>query len=102
VTSFTPLPLYTRYPLDRRLGGPQRWSGRRGEKKIRDPTGTRISTPWLVQLRYPGSYIHAVFLDSSRQHIDTPEHVIKDAFTVFTSLVVDSGQLLRRNGQAKL
>jgi hypothetical protein len=40
--SFTPLPLYPRaksprYPFDRRLGGPQSRSGRRGEEKILDP-----------------------------------------------------------------
>jgi hypothetical protein len=29
-----------RYPLDRRLGGPQSRSGRCGEEKILDPTGT--------------------------------------------------------------
>jgi hypothetical protein len=34
-----------RYPLDRSLGGPQNRSGRRGEEKILDPTGTRIPTP---------------------------------------------------------
>jgi hypothetical protein len=28
------------YPLDRRLGGPQRKSGRPGEEKILDPTRT--------------------------------------------------------------
>jgi hypothetical protein len=28
--------------LDRRLGGPQSLSGRLGEEKILDPTGTRI------------------------------------------------------------
>jgi hypothetical protein len=38
VASFMPLPLYPRrnrlrYPSDRRLGGPQRWSGRCGEEK---------------------------------------------------------------------
>jgi hypothetical protein len=38
VVSFTPLPLYPRgenprYPLGRRLGGPQSQSGRCGEKK---------------------------------------------------------------------
>jgi hypothetical protein len=31
----------TRYPSDRRLGGPQSRFGRRGEEKILDPTGTR-------------------------------------------------------------
>jgi hypothetical protein len=30
-----------RYPLDRRLGGPQSRSGRHVEEKIVDPTGTR-------------------------------------------------------------
>jgi hypothetical protein len=49
--SFTPRPLYPRrksprYPLDRRLGGPQSRSGRRGEDKILVPTGTRTPTPW--------------------------------------------------------
>jgi hypothetical protein len=37
VVSFTPRPLYTRYPLDRRLGGPQSRSGRRGEEKVLEP-----------------------------------------------------------------
>jgi hypothetical protein len=34
-----------RDPFDRSLGGPQSWSGRRGEEKILDPTGTRTPTP---------------------------------------------------------
>jgi hypothetical protein len=34
-----------RYPLDRRMGGPQSRSGRRGEQKILAPTGTRTPTP---------------------------------------------------------
>jgi hypothetical protein len=33
-----------RVPLDRRLGGPQSRSGRRGEKKILAPTGARTQT----------------------------------------------------------
>jgi hypothetical protein len=50
VVSFTPLPPYPRgknprYPLDRRLGGPQNRSGRRGEEKILDSNGTRTPTP---------------------------------------------------------
>jgi hypothetical protein len=49
VVSFTPQPLYARgnisgYPLDRKLGGPQNQSGRSGEEKILDPTGTRTPT----------------------------------------------------------
>jgi hypothetical protein len=38
-----------RYPLDRRLGGPQSRSGRFGEEKILDPTGTRTPNPLVVQ-----------------------------------------------------
>jgi hypothetical protein len=50
VVSFTPLPLYPRgksprYPLDRRLGGPQSRSERFGEEKILDLTGARTPTP---------------------------------------------------------
>jgi hypothetical protein len=33
------------YPLERMLGGPQNRSGRHGEEKILDPTGTRTPTP---------------------------------------------------------
>jgi hypothetical protein len=43
--SFTHPPLYPQYPLDRRLGGLQSRSGRRGEDKILDPTKTRTPTP---------------------------------------------------------
>jgi hypothetical protein len=67
VVRFTPLPLYPRgksprYPSDRRLGGPQSRSGRFGEEKILDPTGTRTATPQsssqaLDRLNYPGSYL---------------------------------------------
>jgi hypothetical protein len=39
-----------RYPLDRRLGGPQSLSGRRGEDKILDPTETRTPDSSIVQL----------------------------------------------------
>jgi hypothetical protein len=50
VVRFTPRPLHPRgkslrHPLDRRLGGPQNQSGRRGEEKILDPTETRTPTP---------------------------------------------------------
>jgi hypothetical protein len=85
VVSFTPRPLYLRregprYPLDRRLGGPQRWSGRRREEKILDPTGIPTPTPppgrparsqSLYRLSYPGSegfkrfYSYSVFKNLS-------------------------------------
>jgi hypothetical protein len=41
VTSFTPRPLYPRYPLDRRLGGPENQPGWfKEEKKNLAPTAT--------------------------------------------------------------
>jgi hypothetical protein len=46
VVSFTPRPLY---PFYRRLSGPQSRSGRRGEEKILDPTGTRTPDPSVVR-----------------------------------------------------
>jgi hypothetical protein len=70
--SFTSLPLYPRgksprYPLVRRMGEPHSRSGRRGEEKILDPTGTRTPTPArparsqsLYRLRYPGSRLVAI------------------------------------------
>jgi hypothetical protein len=42
---FTPGERAPLYPLDRRLGGPQSWSGRH-EVKILAPTRTRNPTPW--------------------------------------------------------
>jgi hypothetical protein len=52
VVSFTSQPAYPReisprYPLDRRLGGPQNWSGRHEEKNSA-PTGTRNSDPSAI------------------------------------------------------
>jgi hypothetical protein len=58
VVSFTLLPRYSRgnssrYPLDKRLDGPQSRSGRYGEVKVLDTIGTRTptarsSSPWPV------------------------------------------------------
>jgi hypothetical protein len=42
---FTPRGRKPGYPLDRRLGGPQKKSERHGEEKILDPTGTRTPIP---------------------------------------------------------
>jgi hypothetical protein len=44
VVSFTPWPLYSRYPLDRRPAGPQSRSGRGGEEKNSQPP-PGIETP---------------------------------------------------------
>jgi hypothetical protein len=62
VVSFTPRPLYPRYPLYRRFGEPKSRSGRHGEMKILAPPGLelRILRPpalsqSLYRLSYPGS-----------------------------------------------
>jgi hypothetical protein len=52
VVSFTPLPLYPqgeipRHPLDRRLSGPQRRSGRGGEEKNSQPVAQH-RTGWAI------------------------------------------------------
>jgi len=58
VVSFTPRPLYPRgkslrYPLDRRLGGPQSRSGRGGEEKnSQSLTGLEHPIIQLVAQRY--------------------------------------------------
>jgi hypothetical protein len=53
---------YPRYPLDRRSGGPQSRSGRRGKKKFLTlpelelrPLGRPVSSQSVYRLRYPGS-----------------------------------------------
>jgi hypothetical protein len=61
VVRLTPRPLYLRgksprYPSDRRLGGPQSRSGRRGEMKILAPIWNLTPTPCssrLDQAEYP-------------------------------------------------
>jgi hypothetical protein len=69
VVSVKPWPLYPRYPLDRRLGGPQSRSGRRGEEKILDPTGTRNSDPSVVS-RYTDCALPApTYDDDSIQYV---------------------------------
>jgi hypothetical protein len=47
-----------RYPLDRRLGGPQSWCGRCGEEKTpcrESNPGLSARSPWLYRLSCPGS-----------------------------------------------
>jgi hypothetical protein len=78
MVSFTRLPLYPRgkslrYPLDRRLSGPQSRFGWHGEVKILATTGTRTPIPWSsspVASRYTGplcipnkqfNYFYAVY-----------------------------------------
>jgi hypothetical protein len=62
-------PLYPRgkrlrYSSDRRLGGPQNRSGRLGEEKILDPTGTRTPNPPSSQLWLYGTQCMYLFSPS--------------------------------------
>jgi hypothetical protein len=74
VFSFTPWPLYPwgkspRYPLDRRLGGPQSRSGWQ-EVKTLAPTGTRNCDSSVVQSvasRYTGPY--CLIIGSNKLHL---------------------------------
>jgi hypothetical protein len=52
---FTPWGNSPRYPLDRRLGGPQSWSGRCGEKSLA-PARNRTRAVQHVLCRYSGSW----------------------------------------------
>jgi hypothetical protein len=68
LVSFTPRPLYPLgksplYPLDRRLGGPQNRSERRGEEQLFTlpglelrPLGCPARNQLLYRLSFPGSY----------------------------------------------
>jgi hypothetical protein len=86
VVSFTPQPFYTRgksprYPLDRRLGGPQRRSARCAEEKILDPTRTRTLTPWLSS-PYPVA-IPTMLYTVSRYSIKCNVHSEQDSLPVY-------------------
>jgi hypothetical protein len=79
VVTFTPRPLYPRYILDRRLGGPQNQSGRREENfwSYRDSnsnlslvqlvvshyTDCTISVPLLYLYTYLFIYLFIIYLD---------------------------------------
>jgi hypothetical protein len=68
VISFTSRPLYLQgkspwYPLDTRMGGPHRRSGRGGTEKNSQPlTGLEPPITQPVALRHPGSTVVGMFL----------------------------------------
>jgi hypothetical protein len=74
VVSFGPRPLYTwekscRYPLDRRLDGPQDRSGWRGEEKILDHTGiwtptSRSSSPLASYYTESSRLLHVILISN--------------------------------------
>jgi hypothetical protein len=83
VVNFTPLPLYPRgksprYPLDRRLGGPQSQSGRLGEENSR-PFRDSNSEPSVVQPVASRYNIHKVTWTSAdgRTH-NQIDHILID------------------------
>jgi hypothetical protein len=81
VVNFTPWPLYPReksprYPLDRRLGGPQSRSGRFGEVKIIDPTGTRTPTPQSSNSRYTDCAIPAPWRSLKIQYLHHRKYTV--------------------------
>jgi hypothetical protein len=99
VVSFTPLPLYSRgknprYPLDRRLGGPQSRSGRLGEEKILDPAGTRTPTPRSSSPQPVGFPVYVLtekefpILPITRYY--HPIHVVQVAKIHYTEIIVRS------------
>jgi hypothetical protein len=66
VVSFTPLPLYSqrnflRYPLDRRLGGPQSRSGRFGDEKNLSMQGIETGPSSSYPVAIPTDSIQAYF-----------------------------------------
>jgi hypothetical protein len=75
MVSFTPQPLYPwgncpRYRLDRRLGGPQSWSGCCGEEKNLAPAGKQTLAIQLVARPYtdrgiptPSCHLQVVLLN---------------------------------------
>jgi hypothetical protein len=64
-----------RYPLDRRLGGPQTRFGRYGEVKILDPTRTRTPTLSIqsVSIRYTDCVTAAHADKQCLRNIPSPE-----------------------------
>jgi hypothetical protein len=71
------------------LGGPQSWSGRRGEEKILDPTGTRTPTP-----RPSSKYLVAI-LTTLLHRAATP--VKKSQWRYQEKQSEDSGKIFSKN-----
>jgi hypothetical protein len=71
------------YPLDGRLGGPQNRSGRRGEAKILDPTGTQTPTP-----RPSSSYVIIIIITQFFIYLEKMQMKL-----VATTLWIDSPEI---------
>jgi hypothetical protein len=70
VVSFTPLPLYPLYPLDRRLGEPQRRSGQHREMKIiYNPRWYNNIKMDFIRIAYEGSYWFTMIQSMARRPV---------------------------------
>jgi hypothetical protein len=75
VVRFTQRPLYPgesalRYPLDRRFGGHQGLSGRRGEENILDPVDQPVAsryTDWAIHVDHASSRLLDNCTETNRQ-----------------------------------
>jgi hypothetical protein len=88
VVSFTPRSLYPRYPLDRKLGGPQSRCGDVGEEKYSQaPPGIEppnhdcpARSQSLYRLSYPGSLMRRVLFFYEEEY---PSHLWKIRAAIF-------------------
>jgi hypothetical protein len=104
VVNFTPWPLYPRgksprYPLSRWLGGPQSRSGRFGEEKINDPTGTRTpiplsSSPPVILGFIMWSTIYKSVLVI--YYVCSTKHCIRDRFQAIPQIVLLFATVVRK------
>jgi hypothetical protein len=81
VVSLTPQPLYPRYPLDRRLGGPQSWPGRYAEEKNLAPAGNRTPAVQPVARRYTDWVIPTPISPVCSNSISVVEFLVKLFFS---------------------
>jgi hypothetical protein len=99
VVSFTPLPLYPRYPFYRRLGGPQSWSGRYGkisEKQILNIAfQTKSTIQNLVKPRLQDEYENSGVYQ--RRCMDCPLKYIGQTGRTFKTTYKEHIQAIRNN-----
>jgi hypothetical protein len=103
VISFTPWPLFPgrkkpRYALNKRLDGSQNMSGRHGEEKILDRSGTRTPTP-----RPSSLYMFITSFAENRNVRVLLTRIFLDpvAFSVFLIYSRDNQKASRRCGRGR-
>jgi hypothetical protein len=80
MVSFTPRPLYRQgknpwYPLDRRLGGSQSFSGRGGEENSSQPPVAQRYTDWAIKAVSSLYWIliNALYIVGKMKHLDSKQ-----------------------------